>query len=87
LEGNYITQELEYYKHNMEKVHEGFSNFVIRMGEPQKETIKVDFEEPLAAELKAFYSKIQGNNVHLVDPVAAREALKLALQAMEPMNK
>jgi len=87
LEGNYITQELEYYKHNMEKAQEGFSNFVIRMGEPQKETIKVEFEEPLAAELKAFYSKIQGNDVHLVDPVAAREALKLALQAMEPIDK
>ncbi|HXR49941.1 MAG TPA: Gfo/Idh/MocA family oxidoreductase [Verrucomicrobiae bacterium] len=83
LEGNYITQELEYYKHNMQKLESGFSNFVIKVGEPQKRIIKVDFEEPLAVELKAFYDKIQGDNtVHLVDPGAAREALRLALEAV-----
>lgn len=82
LEGNYISQELEYYKHNMQKVKDGFSNFVLKMGEPEKEIIKVDFEEPLAVELKAFLSKIHGSNVHLVDPVAAKEALRLALEAI-----
>lgn len=88
LEGNYITQELQYYKHNMEKIpNEGFSNFVIKMGEPEKEIIKVDFEEPLAVELKAFLSKINGTNAHLVEPTAAREALRFALQAVEPYDK
>lgn len=84
LEGNYITQELEYYKHNMQKVKDGFSSFVIKMGEPKKEVVSVDFEEPLAIELKAFLSKIKGHNVHLVDPYAAREALRLALEAVHP---
>jgi UDP-N-acetylglucosamine 3-dehydrogenase len=85
VEGNYITQELEYYKHNMEKrANKGFSNFVIKVGEPEKEIIKVDFEEPLAVELKAFSSNIHGQqNVHLVDPRSAREALKLALEAVK----
>lgn len=85
LEGNYITQELEHYRHNMTKTpNKGFSNFVIKMGEPEKDVIKVDFEEPLAVELKAFYSKIQGSNsTHLVDPEAARNALRLALEAVE----
>jgi UDP-N-acetylglucosamine 3-dehydrogenase len=86
LEGNYISQELEYYKHNMQKVKEGFSNFVLKMGEPEKEIIKVDFEEPLAVELKAFLSKVHGSTVHLVDPVAAKEALRLALEAI-PKSK
>ncbi len=84
LEGNYITQELEYYKHNMEPISKSnFSNFVGKMGEPEKQVIKVDFEEPLAVELRAFRAKIHGDkNAHLVDPVAAREALKWALEAV-----
>lgn len=89
LEGNYITQELEYYRHNMQKtMGDSFSNFVIKMGEPEKTIIKVDFEEPLAVELKAFLSKIQGSaQVQLVEPYDAREALRLALEAVEPYKK
>jgi UDP-N-acetylglucosamine 3-dehydrogenase len=84
VEGNYITQELEYYKHNMQKIEDSFSNFVIKMGDPEREIIKVDFEEPLAVELKAFFAKIVGEKgVHLVDPTAAREALRLALEAVK----
>jgi len=57
------------------------------MGEPQKDIIKVDFEEPLAVELKAFLAKVRGDgSVHLVDPVAARDALKLALEAVKPFE-
>lgn len=85
LEGNYITQELEYYKHNMQKVKDGFSNFVLTVGQPEREIIKVDFEEPLAVELKAFLSRVQGHAAtHLVDPEAAKEALRLALEAIKP---
>lgn len=88
IEGNYITQELELYKHNMEKYkNEGFSNFVIKMGNPEKEIIKVDFEEPLGIELKAFLAKINGDeDVYLVDAPSAREALALALQSIEPYS-
>lgn len=84
IEGNYITQELEFYKHNMQRV-EGFSNLVLKMGEPERQIIKVDFEEPLAVELKAFYARIRGDTeVHLVEPADAREALRLALEAVPP---
>lgn len=85
LEANYITQELELYKHNMKKIpNEGFSNFVIKMGDPEKSVLKVDFEEPLAVELKAFLSTVGGSsNTHLVDANEAREALKLALEAVK----
>lgn len=86
IEGNYITQELDVYKHNMEKYqNEGFSNFVVKMGEPEKEIIKVEFEEPLAKELKAFLARIQGDkDVYLVDPEEAKNALALALEALAP---
>lgn len=89
LEGNYITQELELYQHNMDKISSGnFTDFVVKMGEPRKEVIKVDFQEPLAVELKAFVDQINGETKeHLVDPVAARDALKFALQAVKPYEK
>lgn len=85
VEGNYITQELELYEHNLQKYkNEGFSDFVIKMGDPQRKTITVDFEEPLMVELKAFLSTIKGEgDPYLVDGWSAREALRLALQAVE----
>lgn len=87
IHGNYITQELEYYEHNMKKesTNEDFSNFIVSMGEPQRRIIKVNFQEPLAEELKAFLSRIDGDKTgYLVEPDAAREALRLALVAVEP---
>jgi UDP-N-acetylglucosamine 3-dehydrogenase len=87
IEGNYITQELEMYEHNTDKYkkNEGFSDFVKKMGEPKKEIIKVDFKEPLAIELSAFMAKVRGDKkVYLVDATSAREALRLALKAVEP---
>ena len=88
IEGNYVTQELELYEHNMQKYeNEGFSNFVIKMGEPEKSIIKVDFKEPLAVELDAFISRIKGDNDnYLVDAFSARKALELALRAVEPYS-
>jgi UDP-N-acetylglucosamine 3-dehydrogenase len=89
VEGNYITQELEYYKNNMEikEAEKGFSNFVITMGDPEREVVKVDFEEPLALELKAFLHAIRKEpGLPLVSPEEAREALKLALEAVSPFS-
>lgn len=87
IEGNYITQELEMYEHNTDKYkkNEGFSEFVKKMGEPKREMIKVNFKEPLAVELKSFIAKVKGDkNVYLVDAESAREALELALKAVDP---
>lgn len=84
IEGNYITQELVHYKHNMQKTDE-FSNFVISLGDPEEEVIAVDFEEPLAVELKAFLGEVRDeSDGRIVDPFAAREALRLALEAVKP---
>jgi UDP-N-acetylglucosamine 3-dehydrogenase len=88
IEGNYITQELECYEHNMQIGVKGFPNFVSTMGEPKKETMKVDFKEPLAEEIKAFLAVVNGEkDVYLVKPQEAREALKFALLAVKPDNK
>ncbi|HSX06271.1 MAG TPA: Gfo/Idh/MocA family oxidoreductase [Candidatus Saccharimonadia bacterium] len=84
VEGNYITQELEYYEHNMHQVADGFSNFVAGVGEPERSIIKVDFEEPLALELKSFAAAIRGEkDVPLVSAQEAREALYLALESVK----
>ena len=88
LEANYITQELVYYKHNMKKIEkEGFTEFVLQVGDPEKRIIKVDFEEPLAAELKAFLAKAMGRTAAIVDPGDAREALRVSLEAIAPFEK
>lgn len=85
VEANYITQELEYYKQSEFKVENGFVSVVAEVGEQLREIIKVDFEEPLALELKSFLSKIRGESgLNLVTPMEARNALKLAIEAMQP---
>jgi UDP-N-acetylglucosamine 3-dehydrogenase len=87
VEGNYITQELTYYKHNLRVVKDGFKNFVETLGDPEKHHITDTPQEPLANELKAFMQAIrQGDASGLVDPKDAREALKLALEALEPQK-
>ena len=88
LEANYITQELVYYKHNMKKIEkEGFTEFVLQVGDPEKRIIKVDFEEPLAAELKAFLAKAMGRTAAIVDPSDARDALRVSREASATFEK
>ena len=85
IHGNYMTQELESYVHNMRKESDSFSNFIVNMGEPKKDIIKVDFEEPLIIELKTFVAKIRGEKAGaLVGPESARDALQYALDAVAP---
>lgn len=84
VEGNYITQELTYYKHNMRPVHDGFKNFVVTLGEPEKKFIAETPQEPLAKELRAFVAAIRSNDASdLVKPLAARQALEVALKAIK----
>lgn len=88
IEGDYVTQELELYRHTVEKSpSDDFSGFVMEMKTQHRESVKVDFAEPLARELKSFISKIQGDDtVEIVSPEDARDALRLALEAAG-MNK
>lgn len=88
IEGNYITQELESYVHNMQKESDEFFDFIIKMGEARKDIIKVDFQEPLAQELKTFLAKVDGDtSSYIVDPKEAAVALQYALEAVKPYDK
>jgi len=82
VEGNYITQELTYYKHNMQRHNSGFKAFVSKFGEPEKYHISEEPQEPLALELQAFLTKIKGGPVQLVEPRDARDALAVVLKAI-----
>ncbi len=84
VEGNYITQELIYYKQNMRVQRDGFKSFVETLGEPEKRHISEELQEPLANELKAFLKAVQTKDTsELVDPLHARHALRIALEALE----
>jgi UDP-N-acetylglucosamine 3-dehydrogenase len=86
VEGNYITQELVYYKHNMRRHSDGFKSFVSSFGEPEKYHISEDIQEPLLLELRAFLDKINGGAANLIEPRDARDALAIVLEAIESMN-
>lgn len=84
VEGNYITQELTYYKHTMEPKNDGFKNFVVTVGEPEKRYITDDPKEPLANELKEFVEAINSkDSSKLVHPDDAINALDIAQKALD----
>lgn len=90
IEGNYITQELAVYKHTFTKKFNegGFTGVVHEMKSQDKELINVDFEEPLARELRTFLQHVTGDTSNqLVDPDEARGALSLALEAASSYNE
>lgn len=84
IEGNYITQELTYYEHNIKRVKSDFEQFVQTLGEPKKHDIALKVQEPLAVELETFLRAVRtGNRQAIVEPKDAREALRAALKAVE----
>ncbi len=85
VEGNYLTQELAYYEHNMKPISEkvGFKGFVQQLGEARQHSIDVPKEEPLAAELKAFLRAIRKEGNDHVQAKDAKEALMYALASLE----
>jgi UDP-N-acetylglucosamine 3-dehydrogenase len=88
VEGNYVTQELNYYEHNLAALKGDFKHDVAKMAAPKKETIPVDFHEPLEVELTLFLHTIMGKvQRKLVSPKDAREALRVALSALDFREK
>lgn len=81
ISANYLTQKLHHYQHNVLPDGAAYEQMVA-VGEPNKKTIEVEFKEPLKLELKAFLAAIRGKRSRdFVDPISAREALRLALSA------
>lgn len=84
VEGNYITQEITYYKHSMVPKNDGFKNFVVTLGEPQKIYHSEPLKEPLAIELSAFLARIRGDKAaEIAHPADARAALDVVLRAIK----
>lgn len=84
LEGNYITQEITYFLSNMKQSNDGFKNFVVTLGEPQKRHVSEPLQEPLKNELKEFITSIRSGKPTpaLVQPQAACDALDIAIEAL-----
>jgi len=83
VEGNYVTQELNYYEHNMSKLKGEYIAEVAQLAASQLQSIQVDFREPLEVELSMFVATIQGHvRERLVSPQDAREALRIGLAAL-----
>ena len=87
VEGNYITQELVHYEHNMKRVKNQFETFVKTLGEPKHYAISVPTIEPLSVELMYFIDAIKGRKVELVDPEDAAFALENALEAIKKYER
>lgn len=84
IEGNYVTQELAIYKHTFTKKFNegGFTGIVTEMKAQDKELVEINFEEPLAKELRTFLEHVGDNKINpLVAPSEASAALSLALEA------
>lgn len=85
IEGDYITQQLVHYEHNMQRQKSKSDVLMVRLGaEPKRYAIPIKFKEPLSVELQHFTDRIRGKETELVDPLAAKEALKFALEAVRP---
>lgn len=85
VEGNYLTQDLNFYESNIKKeVDKNFKTFIASLGEPKHHEIKVIFEEPLLKEVKTFIEHVSGHkNNYLVSVDEAIEALRSTLIASE----
>ncbi|MFN8016232.1 MAG: Gfo/Idh/MocA family oxidoreductase [Acidimicrobiia bacterium] len=87
IEGNYISQEITYYKHAIKPINDSFKNFVNALADNDRYTISSTLKEPLKIELYTFIQAIYENDTSddngLVKATDARDALKIALEALQ----
>jgi UDP-N-acetylglucosamine 3-dehydrogenase len=80
LEMDYISQQIEFYKSNYDKFKEsanGFSDYILKFSESEKEIIPVIKKEPLTEEILSFINSVKKNKITYPD--YAVNALKIAL--------
>ena len=80
LELDYISQQIEFYKSNYNKFKEetkGFSDFILKFSNSDKQIVKVDKKEPLTQEISYFVNQVVSGK-RVVSQFAV-EALKIAL--------
>jgi UDP-N-acetylglucosamine 3-dehydrogenase len=83
---NYVTQNLVFYKSNYEKNYNGFGDFVVKFGAPEKLEIGVEKEEPLKLELKSFLECIEKGKEPVLTGQEALDILRIALEATGDKN-
>lgn len=80
LEMDYISQEIDFYKSNYEKLREtlgGYSDYIVKFSNPEKIKIELEKKQPLKEELLYFVNLIRNNEK--VYSEFALDALKVCL--------
>ena len=80
LEMDYITQDIDLYESNYDKVTDDFGDFVIKFGSPKVVKIDVKKEQPLRREILSFISAVKENKEPYVTTKQALDALKIAIK-------
>ncbi|HBG81387.1 TPA: oxidoreductase [candidate division CPR2 bacterium] len=84
---NYVTQKLQLFYSQYSKVRDDFGDFVIKFGEPEKEDVKVENQEPLRAEIESFLDSIAKDKEVVTSGEEGLEALTIALKAIKEISK
>lgn len=84
---NYITQELALYESNYEETYDDYGDFIIKFGKPNKSEVRITKKEPLKAEIEHFLKCIRDDEYPLVSGEEALEALKIALEINNLLDK
>lgn len=79
---NYLTQELFLYKNNTSKIKWEQMEVYKAVSEGDMIKIKIDYEEPLSVELRAFINAMINKRTMPVDPQSALRALTIAQLAL-----
>ena len=80
LEMDYITQDIDLYESNYDKVTDDFGDFVIKFGSPKIIKIDVKKEEPLRGEILSFIDAVKYDKQPYVTTKQALDALKIAIK-------
>ncbi len=87
LEMDYITQEIELYESNYDKIPDDFGDFIVKFGTPNKINVVVEKEQPLKIELMSFIKSVVEDKDCVVTAEQALNALKIALQVNSLADK
>jgi UDP-N-acetylglucosamine 3-dehydrogenase len=86
-EVDYLTQKLTVYRSVIEeKLTDGFGEFLIRYGSPEKEDIEVEKKEPLRAEIESFVESIISGIPIVTTGEDGLKALQVALKAGDDIS-
>lgn len=85
-EMDYISQNLLLYESNYKKSFETFGD-VVMFSQPNKVEVGVEKGEPLKLELLNVIDAVQNNKTPLITGEVGLEALKIALQVLDKINK